>query len=259
MSVLSSPMNVALAGSGQLYPGYIGALWCLKDYGIPVAELSTTSGGAIVGGAVSSGYVPGPELVRIAKETLPLRNGLFDPSISAIRQWGLMHGDRIEDKFRELLVPTFGETELPLYVTSANVSRHRRQIWSTSATPEMELARAIRMSISLPIIFKPVLHENQLHVDGGIALNVPTTVFTNGLPVLAISFSRVDPIRKFLQYLEAILNTLLDSASVDAPNVRQLRIDVGYSGFNYLIGPNDVDRMVEKAYLATEKWILDEM
>ncbi len=259
MPLPSTPINVSLAGSGQLYPGYIGVLWCLKDYGVRIAEVSTTSGGSIIGAAVLSGYEPDEDLVELAKNTLPLRNSLFDPSWSAIRRFGLLKGDRIEDKFNELLVPKMGDTSLPLYITGANLTQKRKRVFSTLHTPHVSLAKAVRISISLPLVFQPVHFESETYVDGGIALNAPTNVFTNGYPVLGVSFDRsADPLRKFFGYLSAILNTLLDSSSADTANVNNLVIDIGYSGLNYFIGPDDVDRMVERAYLATEKWLLNE-
>jgi len=52
-------VNVALAGSGQLYPVFVGALICLKERGLEIAEISGTSGGAIIAAALASGLAIG--------------------------------------------------------------------------------------------------------------------------------------------------------------------------------------------------------
>jgi predicted acylesterase/phospholipase RssA len=86
-------VNVAISGSGQLYPVFIGALRCLSDRGFKIAEISATSGGAIIAAALASGYNPSTTMVDLVKRTLPLRNGLFDPSLfTFFFNWGFIKG-----------------------------------------------------------------------------------------------------------------------------------------------------------------------
>lgn len=255
--MLFKRVNLSLAGSGQLYVGYVGVLWCLVDKGIEIVEISGTSGGAVIAAGIGSGYKPGASMVQLACETLPYRNGLFDPSWSAIKRWGFMGGDRIESKFKELYCPNIGATSLPIHVTTSNVTQETGTIWSSKHTPAASLSRIVRASVSLPFVFTPVPINGDLHVDGGLTYNHPTNVFENDLPVLSVSFgSQVGPIKKFFNYLGSLSNTTVNAnGSQRETNIKKLRIEMGYQGFNYFIGDDDVKVMVEKAYNATEVWL----
>jgi predicted acylesterase/phospholipase RssA len=257
MPLPNGPINLSLSGSGALYPAFIGTFWALADNGIEIAELSATSGGAVIAAGISSGMKPGPDMIRLVKETLPYRAKLFDPSWEAIKNWGLCKGDRIQAELARWLVPTFSDlTGPPLHIIGANILKRRKKIFSSTTTPNMSLSQAVRISIGLPFLFAPVQLEDGLYIDGGIALNAPTNVFSNGLPVLAVSFTPPpEQIQRFLDYLHGILDTLLDAPSVDVPNVHQLKIGVGISSLNYFISTESVDFMVEKAYVATETWL----
>ena len=63
-------VNLAFSGSGQLYPAFVGVLMCLEDRGYSIAEISATSGGAIIAAAFASGFEPGIELISLIKSTL---------------------------------------------------------------------------------------------------------------------------------------------------------------------------------------------
>lgn len=249
-------VNMSLAGSGQLYVGYVGVLWCFADYGIDIAEIGATSGGAVIAGGVGSGYKPNESMVELACHTLPYKNGLFDPSFSALRNWGLLKGDRIEAKLHELYYPNIGATDLPLHITTSNLDKEEGKVWSTLETPGATLSKVVRASISLPFVFQPVEIDGELHVDGGLTYNSPSGVFKNELPVIAVSFGkRPGPVKKFFRYIESLLNTTVNSNGTQAQNTRKLRIDLGYQGLNYFINDDDVKIMVERAYTATEEWL----
>lgn len=78
-----------------------------------------------------------------------------------------------------------------LYVIGANVNTHQAKIFSWEHTPEVIISDAVRISMSIPIIFMPhqvyikkmglrtldESQENDLYVDGGVTDNYPLFVF----------------------------------------------------------------------------------
>jgi NTE family protein len=60
-----------------------------------------------------------------------------------------------------------------------NVSKRRSVVFSYETHPKMKVSLAVRMSMSIPGIFSPVLFENDYYVDGGVLDNYPIFLFDN--------------------------------------------------------------------------------
>ncbi len=257
-------INVSFSGSGQLYPIFIGTLLCLQDRGIRVAEVSATSGGAIIAAGMASGYKPGPGLIELIKRTLPLRNKLFDLSlITLFTKWGLIGGNKIEAVFHDKLAKTLGESKIPIYITTANISKRRVRVLSSHRDPDFSLPQAVRMSISIPLLFAPVVHDDDHYVDGGWVKNFPMDVFTNGLPTLGFRFHTKNTlgskIKKLKDYLVGLIETLIraneDEDIADSTNSHVVDIPTKYSSLNFNVSESDVDTMIQEGYRATDAWL----
>lgn len=72
---------------------------------------------------------------------------------------------------------------LDLYITGTDVTNRRVRIFSFDTTPDMEVALAVRISMSIPLFFEtipfryPGTESDQLYVDGGIMWNYPISIF----------------------------------------------------------------------------------
>lgn len=66
--------------------------------------------------------------------------------------------------FKEL----YERTNNILIINSSNITKKINEVFDYLSTPDMEILKAIRMSISVPFIFSPVGFNNCLYVDGGI-------------------------------------------------------------------------------------------
>ena len=60
-----------------------------------------------------------------------------------------------------------------LGIIGTNLTKNREEYFSPETTPDMSVILAIRISISIPIIFIPVKYNNNIYVDGGIYNNFP--------------------------------------------------------------------------------------
>lgn len=66
--------------------------------------------------------------------------------------------------FKEL----YERTNNILIINSSNITKKINEVFDYLSTPDMEILKAVRMSISVPFIFSPVGFNNCLYVDGGI-------------------------------------------------------------------------------------------
>lgn len=55
-----------------------------------------------------------------------------------------------------------------LIVTVSNVSKGKVEYWSVDTMPNLSVTLALKASIALPIIFQPVIYNDNIYCDGGI-------------------------------------------------------------------------------------------
>ena len=159
-----------------------------------------------------------------------------------------------------------------LYVTATNLSKHRSEMFSFEHTPNVAVADAVRMSMSIPLFFNALQFDGKefgqgdYYVDGGVYDNFPMHVFDdrkyvkyNGLFKLDINYetlglylypkSKVDanigkeedqkPLN-FMSYMELLTHNLYSAqqtAPVDNSRLEKDRTiqinDCGVSAVNF--------------------------
>ncbi len=70
-----------------------------------------------------------------------------------------------------------------LYIVATNISRHRAEVFSARTTPDVAVADAVRMSMSIPVYFEALrfdgkeFGDGEYYVDGGLYDNYPIHIF----------------------------------------------------------------------------------
>ena len=165
---------IATGGSGAL-ASLLGVLRACEELGISPAAMSFASGAALFAFPVAAGMHPDD----VARFVLGL-----DPSAWADPDWraiggivpsqgrgftGIMKGERVEASFTELLgTMRLGELKIPAYAPVWNVERNHLEYIGPRTHPDLSVARAIRMSVSLPLFFDPVRWRGGSWNDGAI-------------------------------------------------------------------------------------------
>ena len=76
-----------------------------------------------------------------------------------------------------------GRPFLDLHVTGTDISNRTSRLFSAETTPDMEVALAVRISMSIPLFFEaipfqyPGTPHPQVYADGGVMWNYPLSVF----------------------------------------------------------------------------------
>ncbi len=77
--------------------------------------------------------------------------------------------------------PTFSEakaiTHIHLSVVASNLTQNRVLILNENTTPDLPIADAVRMSMSIPFFYRPVIYQQNDVVDGGVISNYPMFLF----------------------------------------------------------------------------------
>lgn len=136
--------------------------------------------------------------------------GSVDCAVRLFREYGWYSSDYLYDWLRKQIAQqfdpgkkqppyTFADFENPalhregrafkgLYVVGTDLSTRTTAIFSAKDTPRMEVAEAVRISMSVPLLFQSVESScgrevpPEIYVDGGLLYNYPITLFDRETP-----------------------------------------------------------------------------
>lgn len=135
----------------------------------------------------------------------------------------------------------FAATNIKLVVAGTNLETRTSFYFSKDSTPDFPVALAVRISMSLPIIFKPVVFRTAfagapagVWVDGGVKDNLPMRVFEADAPgaldrTFAVRLSQeTTTVNGFMDYTNALLNTMMVGLnSTSGLNIQTVQLDIG--------------------------------
>ncbi|MBO6675408.1 MAG: patatin-like phospholipase family protein [Rhizobiales bacterium] len=170
-------IGLALGGGGARGLAHITVLEVIEELGLPIACLAGTSIGAIMGWGVASG-LSGRQMREIALETF------LDTREVAARVWKMRpknwrnwrsFGVQLDSQavlaafMPDGLARTFDAVTVPLTVVTTDYYG-----WRSHAVRKGLIQPAVAASIAIPFVFKPVLFDGRVHVDGGVVNPLPT-------------------------------------------------------------------------------------
>ena len=180
--------GLVLMGGGARGLAHIGVLDVLQKEGLSPDVIVGTSMGAIVGGLFAAGFSP-LKLKKIT-EDLSLDRWVDRPNLPflpkkphSIIEFFLLDAYRTrlqkrikqdkEDKIEEHLREIVGEVrieDLPVQFAcnAVDLISGKEVVFE-----EGELYKALRATMSLPVVFEPMRMDDMLLVDGGVLNNVP--------------------------------------------------------------------------------------
>lgn len=160
-------LSLALGGGAGLGWTHIGVLRAIEESPLEIAAISGTSIGAIAGASFAAGKLDYlEETARSANLRSLIR--FMDPHF---KRGAVMGARTIEKELEEQLGSlSFGDLSIPVAAVAADLKTGDTIIMNSG-----KLVPAIRASMSLPGIFKPVEYDGRLLVDGGAALPVPVS------------------------------------------------------------------------------------
>lgn len=238
--------DAVFEGGGVKGVGLVGALCSLEKKGYVWQRVAGTSAGSIVAALLAVGY-NAKELKKIMfdadfNEFINERGlqsvPLVGKTLSLMVYNGLYNGDKIEQwitkylekkgklKFKDVSVN--GKSRLKIIatdITKKDILVLPDDLVKYGIDPmEFEIAKAVRMSISIPFYFKPVKfkykEDMSYVVDGGVLSNFPIWIFdVSGKPRWpTFGFKFIDPKitskgsgkKDIVSFAFDIINTMLD-------------------------------------------------
>jgi NTE family protein len=298
-------VDLVFEGGGVLGVGLAGAYSVIDASGFHPQNVAGTSAGAIVASLVAAGY-SGAELRDImfgldfSRFMDPTRLGalpfigasLVGEALSVLFEQGLYKGDYIEREIEGHLaakgIRTFGDLVYDAGLAADDPYRYKLQVIASDVTnrcllrlpldaprlgldpDRLPVARAVRMSMSIPFFFVPVRwpmpqgKQRTTIVDGGMLSNFPIWLFDSAgipeWPTIGVKFTedpRQDlpdplghPVQSLVDYVKALIATMMefhDRLYLDGETfARTITVPTqGVSGTNFNLTAEDKQRLFE--------------
>lgn len=236
-SISRRGVGVVMSGGGAKGLYHIGVLEALEANGVPIDYVAGTSMGSIIAALYAAGYSPAEMRAIVTSGVIKeWVSGRIDPSrhMAYYRQFdqnpafvnvrlnfskeqgkrffrptNLISSTQIDMALSELLAPAaaasagdFNRLMVPFFCVASDINTRRAVVLRRG-----ELSEAVRASMAIPLVFKPVKLDSMLLYDGGIYDNFPwkplDETFSPALIVGSICTENTPPSEK---------NGLLDQA-----------------------------------------------
>lgn len=187
---------VVCSGGSGATASLVGLLRALEEANVEPVALSAASGAVLFGLPWACGLTA----AEVARFWLSLpQSSYLDPDWRALLRsgrhgfgsWaGLFPGAALEHAVRDWLGAfKLRDTRVPFSTVAWNVDLNRVETFGTVETPDLDVATAMHMAISIPIFVEPVRWSGHLYADGGIVDIFPVRAALEHRPDLVLGLN----------------------------------------------------------------------
>ncbi len=211
-----------LSGGGTRVACHVGVLMALEQLQINYRHIVGVSGGSIVAALAASDW--SIERMKALSMTTDFRQFRGFSLVSLIRTGGLSSGDTFERWIdQQLEGKRFADLPRDLHVLATDINGGGPVLFNRERTPDMKVSRAVRFSMSIPLIFSFKTHEGRIMADGVIlsedALHRDWT--GSGVPVVCFRLrsqgrrrvQKTNRLMPLATYITLLLQTFMNAIS----------------------------------------------
>ncbi len=215
-------VGITLSGGASYGIAHVGVIKALREYGIEPHVLYGTSAGAIVAAL----YAGGASIQDMRK--FILGNKILSIRRMRISNLGFMPLTYLENRLIDF-VPFEKIEDLPrkLLIGVTNLETGLHETVDTGL-----ISKAVASSCAIPVFFKPIEHNENLYVDGGVSNNMPAFPLQEDCDFIigsdVVEAKRVD--RKYINGFKRLLERTL---TISLAN----RTLINYKDCDYVIRP----------------------
>ncbi|HEY0771670.1 MAG TPA: patatin-like phospholipase family protein [Sphingobacteriaceae bacterium] len=204
-------IGVVLSGGGVRGIAHLGVLKALSEAGVHFCRITGTSAGAIVGSLFAEGHDP----YDIFREFLKLKLLSFmRPGWSG----GLLSIENTTALFHKYIPHnSFEGLKIPLTITAVNFSTGKLTYFSHG-----KLIPVIQASSAIPGVFRPVIINGDMYVDGGVLNNFPLEPLRNSCDfIIGSSCNHVPVVRRINSFRGMLQRAALLAINADMEEKRK--------------------------------------
>lgn len=188
-------------------------------------------------------------------------------------KYGFNDGYKIEKLLMELTLKylntqrinfdeLFEITNIDFHVVTSNLKEKTFQVFNKTETPYMDVITALRMSISIPFYFTPVLYKNIYYIDGGVYMPEPykiledlysDTISKENAIVLTvnhcISNTKINSLSDYIQTIFEVIRCGLQHNNIDENKCTYIQINAkNIPMIKHDYTQNDIMELIEIGY-----------
>ncbi|HHU49505.1 MAG: patatin-like phospholipase family protein [Caldicoprobacterales bacterium] len=270
--------GLALSGGATRGAAHIGAMKAMAEAGMYPSWISGTSAGSMVAALYACGYSV-EEMEQIA---LSLDKSIYDTDypgiIGGILQWiltgdtkwdGLIKGKKLEMLMKKLTDgKLLKESRLPLAITAVDINTGKTIMFVNNKRKladgkdiiyidDVPMYQAVRASIAIPVVFKPVIIQGMRLVDGGVTDSVPSKVLRKlgAAKVIGINLGYSGQRRDEIDNILEIGSQSIDIMSYRMTKLKTSKADLIINPQIYDVGmleTNRIPELIERGYQAVK-------
>jgi NTE family protein len=161
-------IGLALGSGGFRGAAHISVIKALVENDIPIDFIAGSSIGALVG----AHYAIFKDVEKIGADIFSQQDKKYQYLKDISLKDGILSGNAFEKAFLSIFKGAeFKNTQIPLNVVATDLISGEPFVFKNG-----DIARAVRASISIPLTFKPLKHEDKILIDGGISRAVPDDI-----------------------------------------------------------------------------------
>lgn len=178
-------IGLSLGGGGARGIGHVVVLEVLDELGIKVSEIATSSIGSLIGMGYAAG-MDGRELRRYVLETFDDRSkvlsNFWDLRPTSFQDWfkpqsyslGQINPEKVLSTFTPVdeFPENIEDLNIPLTIVATDF-----YAWENVAYRQGNLRAAVAASMAIPMVFKPMLIDDRIMIDGNITNPLPFDQF----------------------------------------------------------------------------------
>ena len=153
-------------------------------------------------------------------------------------KYGFISHDKILNHLRKYTTYTFKElykeTKIKFHVAAFCIEKQMNVSFSVDTHPDLEVAQAVCMSISVPLLVSAYKFGDHHYIDGGTFETAPMSPFLSkkSSDILVVKMSKNDSrevkIENIKDFLKATLNMIISKTEItfpDVPNIYEIPLD----------------------------------
>jgi len=270
--------NLVLSGGSMKGLAYIGMIKCIEEYDIvkKIDNFIGTSIGACVCFCLLIGFTY-EELydVFINLDINKARNINVDNILNFGTTYGVDNGEKIVKILKVFLKKklhvnsiTFSElyekTQKNITIIGSCLNTTSVEYFNLKNNPNMDVIDALRISISIPLFFTPVIYENKYYVDGALTNNYPIDICVNnnketlGVVLTSNTYTYTE-INSIDNYLISIINTNFvhqDKEKIKKYHDITIDLEIECNSFDFSLSTEIKKDIINQGYLITKSQII---
>ncbi len=260
-------IDLILAASGARAPCFVGAIEALHEKGYNIHRIAGTSGGAII----AAGYALGMTMKEMRKlaPNIPY-NSFKDFKIKNLLSFtnpSVYTGQELDRFYKDI----FGQAKMRDFKTDCRIRVTKIIgkeiiIMTRDSHPNLLVWKAVRMSSTIPFIFPYLKLDGYAVTDGALYSRIFDIFPENERPLICVRpradvgiLHRVQTVKISKLFLWNYLKIVAEffSDAVDNQHIPEEEWDktviiptFEIAGFNFELGPNEIDRLIQYGYNA---------